>query len=118
MSADGGAPLRPEPLERDLAAVRRRGEHAWFAGTSLRVAAGTLRDRASDVASPVQVAHSHPVYRERVVQGPSYRADMWAALTIDPTLTPSELARRTYGSFATAWEVRRDWDIVHATIAA
>jgi hypothetical protein len=98
--------------------IQRRGEHPWFAGTSLRAAAGTLRDRASDVASPEHVVHVHPVYRERVVQGPSYRADMWSALTIDSSLTPSELARRTYGSFATAWEVRRDWDLVHATIAA
>lgn len=98
--------------------VQRRGEHPWFAGTSLRVAAGTLRDRASDVASPGHLAHLHPVYRERVVQGPSYRADMWAALTIDSSLAPAELAKRTYGSFATAWEVRRDWDLVHATVAA
>jgi hypothetical protein len=97
--------------------VQRRGEHPWFAGTSLRVAAGTLRDRASDVSSPEHLARINPVYRERVVQGPSYRADMWAALTLDSSLTPAELARRTYGSFATAWEVRRDWEVVHATAA-
>ncbi|HKU41631.1 MAG TPA: hypothetical protein VJR89_25915 [Polyangiales bacterium] len=98
--------------------VQRRGEHPWFVGTSLRVPAGTLRDRASDVATPEQLAQLHPVYRERVVQGPSYRADMWAALTIDPSLAAADLARQTYGSFATAWEVRRDWDVVHATVAA
>jgi hypothetical protein len=98
--------------------VRRRGEHAWFTGTCLRVAAGTLRDRESDVASPEQLARTHPVYRERIVQGPSYRADMWAALTLDPTLTPAELARRTYGSFASAWEALRDWKIVRSSVAA
>jgi hypothetical protein len=96
---------------------RRGGEHPWFVGTCLRVAAGTLRDRASDVATPEQLVRLNPVYRERVVQGPSYRADMWAALTLDPSLTPSELARRTYGSFATAWEVRRDWDVVNVAAA-
>ena len=73
----------------------------------MRVAAGTLRDRASDVATPERLVQLHPVYRERVVQGASYRADMWAALQLDDSLTPSELARRTYGSFATAWEARR-----------
>ncbi len=98
--------------------VQKRGEHPWFTGTSLRVPAGTLRDRVSDVATPEQLASIHPVYRERVIQGPSYRADMWAALTLDPTLTPTELARLTYGSFATAWEVRRDWAIVHSRAAA
>lgn len=97
--------------------IERRGEHPWFSGTCLRVAAGTLRDRAGDVATPEQLALLHPVYRERVVQGPSYRADMWAALTMNPSLTPADLARRTYGSFATAWEVRRDWDVVHAAAA-
>lgn len=97
--------------------IQRRGEHPWFSGTCLRVPAGTLRDRPADVLSPERLAAMHAVYRERVVQGPSYRADMWAALKIDPTLTPSELARRTYGSFATAWEVRRDWDLVHAVAA-
>jgi len=96
---------------------RRGGEHPWFVGTCLRVAAGTLRDRASDVATPEQLARLNPVYRERVVQGPSYRADMWAALTQDPSLTPSELAKRTYGSFATAWEVHRDWDVIHGAAA-
>jgi hypothetical protein len=98
--------------------IQRRGEHPWFAGTCLRVAAGTLRDRASDVATPEQLARVHPVYRERIVQGPSYRADMWAALRADEALKPSELARRTYGSFASAWEVRRDWDVVHSAAAA
>jgi hypothetical protein len=101
----------------DFQIKRRGGEHAWFAGTYLRVAAGTLRDRASDVATPEDLAKRHPVYRERVVQGPSYRADMWAALQLDDSLTPSELAKRTYGSFASAWDVRRDWDVVHSIAA-
>jgi hypothetical protein len=101
----------------DFQIKRRGGEHPWFTGTCLRVAAGTLRDRASDVATPQHLAKVHPVYRERVVQGPSYRADMWAALRLDDSLTPSELARRTYGSFASAWEVRRDWEVVQSAAA-
>ena len=101
----------------DFQIQRQGGEHPWFVGTCLRVAAGTLRDRPSDVATPEHLARMHPGYRERVVQGPSYRADMWAALKLDDSLSPAELARRTYGSFATAWEVRRDWDVVHAAAA-
>ena len=66
----------------DFQIKRRGGEHPWFAGTCLRVPAGTLRDRESDVATPEELASLHPVYRERVVQGPSYRADMWAALAL------------------------------------
>jgi hypothetical protein len=45
--------------------------------------------------------------------GASYRADMWAALDNKPTLTAAELARRAYGSFATAWQVKRDFAILH-----
>jgi hypothetical protein len=49
--------------------------------------------------------------------GPGYRADMWAALEAEPTLKPAELARRTYGPFATAWRVKRvkqDWQVLAA----
>jgi len=44
--------------------------------------------------------------------GPAYRADMWAALEDDPTLSAASLARKTYGSFATAWHVRRDFGVL------
>jgi len=54
----------------DFQIQRHGGEPPWFAGTCLRVPASTLRDRASDVASPAELAALHPVYRERVVQGP------------------------------------------------
>ena len=43
----------------------------------------------------------------RVMMGPGYRADMWAAIEAEPHLSAAELARLTYGSFATAWNVRR-----------
>jgi hypothetical protein len=44
--------------------------------------------------------------------GPGYRADMWAALEADPGMSATALARRTYGSFATAWQVRRDFAVL------
>jgi len=89
--------------------IKRRGEDARFTGTVLRVPEGSLRDRASDVMSAQELAARHRTYRARVQMGPSYRADMWALLDIEPTLSPTELARRAYGSFATAWQVRRDF---------
>jgi hypothetical protein len=93
--------------------VRRRGEDPRFAGTPLRVPANVLRDRAVDVLSPAEVARRHAAYRWRLVIGPTYRADMWAALERDSELSAAELARRTYGSFATAWHAVKDfrsWD--------
>lgn len=88
--------------------VRRRGEDERFAGGPLRVPAGVLRDRPEDVLPPAEVAKKHRTYRWRTIIGPSYRADLWAALEAEPELTAAELARRTYASFASAWQVKRD----------
>ena len=95
--------------------VRRRGEDPRFEGSALRVPAGVLRDRASDVSDPVTLCRQHRAYRCRVMMGPSYRADMWAILEVDPDIAPADLARRAYGSFATAWQVRRDFALVHGS---
>ncbi len=92
--------------------VARHGEDPRFEGTPVRVASNILRDRASDVLQPAELATRHHAYRCRVMMGPSYRADMWAAFEEDPTLSVAALARRTYGSFATAWHVRRDFGLL------
>ncbi len=92
--------------------LRRHGEDVRFAGSPLRVPANTLRSRSADVLEPVALAQRHRAYRQRVLMGPSYRADMWAALDEDDGVTAAELARRAYGSFATAWQVLRDWRLV------
>ena len=90
--------------------VERHGEDARFTGTCLRVPANALRERPADVLSPAELAGSHRPYGWRLVIGPVYRADMWAALEQEPSLSPSALARATYGSFATAWQVKRDFE--------
>lgn len=94
--------------------VRRHGEDARFAGTCLRVPANVLRDRPEDVLSPEALARRHAAYRQRVIMGPSYRADLWAALAAQPRSSAAELARGTYASFASAWQVKRDFAIVAA----
>ena len=92
--------------------VRRHGEDPRLAGSALRVPANVLRDRAADVQGPAELARRHRAYRCRVLIGPTYRADMWAALADDPTLSAAALARKTSGSFATAWRVRRDFALL------
>lgn len=89
--------------------IRRHGEDPRFRGGPLRVPANLLRDRAADVLAAPALAAKHRAYRWRLIIGPSYRADMWAALEGDPTLSSAALARATYGSFATAWAVKRDF---------
>ncbi len=91
--------------------VARHGEDPRFAGSKLRAPANVLRDRPADVPQPAELARTHAAYRWRVVIGPSYRADMWAALERKPDLSAAALARATYGSFASAWQVRRDFAV-------
>jgi len=94
--------------------VKRRGEDERFTSTCLRVPAGVLRDRKHDVLAPPELVRRHRGYRQRVLMGPSYRADMWAALDANPALSAAELARQTYGSFATAWQVKNDYRLLAA----
>jgi hypothetical protein len=94
--------------------MARRGEDPRFTGSCLAVPEGVLRSRSSDVLAPAELASFHRGYRTRIIMGPSYRADMWAALETDSTLSAAELARRAYGSFATAWQVKRDFALVHS----
>lgn len=92
--------------------IGRHGEDPRFAGSCLRVPANLLRDRPADIASPESLARRHRIYRWRIMMGPSYRADCWAALEADPRLSAAALARRAYASFATAWQVKRDFAVV------
>jgi hypothetical protein len=92
--------------------LRRRGEDLRFVDGPLRVPSGVLRDRPADVAAPSVLAKRHRTYRYRVLFGPTYRADMWAENERDPSLSASEIARRTYGSYATSWRVKKDWDVL------
>jgi hypothetical protein len=92
--------------------IRRHGEDPRFEGSCLRVPANLLRDRPGDIASPETLSLRHRSYRWRIMMGPSYRADCWAGLEADPRLSAAALARRAYASFATAWQVKRDFAIV------
>jgi len=88
--------------------LSRTGEDERFSGGPLRVPANILRDREEDVLRPSELARLHLTYKMRILMGPTYRADMWAALDMNPELSSAQLARCTYGSFATAWQVKHD----------
>jgi hypothetical protein len=92
--------------------IARRGEDDRFAGSALRVPAGTLRDRQADVLSPEVLVRRHAGYRHRVLMGPTWRADVWTVLDDDPDVSIAEAARRTGCSFATAWQVVRDFRLL------
>ena len=98
--------------------IRRRGEDARFAGSKLRVPAGSLRDRADDVLVPEVLVRRHAGYRNRVVMGPTWRADVWTVLEKAPDLSIAEVARRASCSFATAWQAAQDFQLLRAAMNA
>lgn len=110
-SAYRGAPVDLLPVGTAFQ-LARRGEDERFAGSKLRVPKGTLRDRAEDVLSPEALVRSHAGYRNRVLLGPTWRADVWTVLEQDPELTIAEVARRASCSFATAWQAARDFRLL------
>ncbi|MEM6289680.1 MAG: hypothetical protein AAGA54_00400 [Myxococcota bacterium] len=94
--------------------IARRGEDERFIGSSLRVPAGTLRDREADVLSPEVLVQRHAGYRNRVLIGPTWRADVWTVLEAEPNVSVAEGARRAGCSFATAWQVVHDFRLLHS----
>ncbi len=109
-----GPPVDLLPVGNDFQ-IERRGEDDRFAGSALRVPAGVLRDRDADVLAPEVLVRRHAGYRNRVLIGPTWRADVWTTLELDPELSVAEVARRAGCSFATAWQVVQDFRILHPT---
>ena len=92
--------------------VQPDGENPDFTGTPLRVARKPLRGRRQDVLTPEQLAQRHAGYRCRVMLGPCYRADCWAALEARPDAAPADVARVAGASFSTAWHAHRDFGLI------
>jgi hypothetical protein len=92
--------------------IQRRGEDPRFIGSKLRVPKGTLRDRKEDVLPPETLIRRHAGYRNRVLMGPSFRADVWTAIEQSPELSIADVARRASCSFATAWQAAQDFRLL------
>ncbi|MFH1812140.1 MAG: hypothetical protein ABIJ09_25610 [Pseudomonadota bacterium] len=93
--------------------LKKVGEDKRFCRSRLILVEGGLRHRLRDVLTPQELCRWHAVYRTRVQMSAGFRADMWAALEAEPGLSATELARKTLGSYSTAWKVLRDWGVVH-----
>lgn len=91
--------------------VKKHGEDERFQKTCLRIPNGVLRRRDEDIFSPEELTKNKKSYQLRVMIGPSYRADMWACLCRDSTLSAADIARGSYGSYPTAFAVKRDFEI-------
>lgn len=93
--------------------IQRHGEDSRFKDTILRIPHNLLRHRPQDVLTPSELSQKHKGYWLRVQFGPTWRADVWGALLLNPELSVAELARTAKAAYATAWEVHRDFHIVY-----
>ncbi|MBF0362410.1 MAG: hypothetical protein HQK49_15440 [Oligoflexia bacterium] len=88
---------------------KKYGEDQNFINSVLKVPAnGLIRIREKDTVSPSELCKINPFYKWRTIIGPSYRADMWALAENNKNTKASELARKSHGSFATAYAVLQD----------
>jgi hypothetical protein len=74
-----------------------------------------LQRRGEDVLTPSELLQRHAGYRNRVLLGSNFRAEVWTTLEREPTLPVAEVARRAACSFAAAWEAARDFRLLHGT---
>jgi len=92
--------------------ISRKGEDPRFMDTNLRIPNGLLPIREGDVLSPKHLIQHHPTYANRVRFGVCLRADLWTHLEIEPNLSAAQLAKRVGCAFASAWEVKRDFELL------
>ncbi len=93
--------------------LKRNGEDPRFKETVLLIPNKTLRHRPTDIDPPERLSKINKAYRYRVLLGPTYRADLLAALEEDPSITTAELARKCYSGFSAAWEAKKDFEILN-----
>lgn len=92
--------------------IQKNGEDERFKNTCIRVPNKVYPTRLRQIATPSELSRRHMGYRYRVMFGPSYRADVWAVLRRYPELSPTEIAKKTYCSYASAFETKQDYLIV------
>ena len=62
--------------------------------------------------SPQTLVRRHAGYRNRVLMGPTWRADVWTVIEQAPDLSIADVARRAACSFATAWQTVKDFHLL------
>jgi hypothetical protein len=98
--------------------IEKNGEDERFKETCVRIPQNVLRHRLEDILEPQELARVHHAYRFRIFMGPNYKADMWALLQQEPELSAAELARQGYGSYPTAFLVKRDFMLLKGKAVA
>lgn len=94
--------------------IKRNGEDGRFKTGKLSVPNKMLRSRPSDIVELTELAKLHRGVYYRVLVGPTYRADCLQLLETKVNETASSLAKKSYSSYKTAWDVLNDWQMIHS----
>ena len=89
-------------------AIRLKGAEPWLSEHNILAAKGSLRIRPEDVLSVKELAKVHLQYRNRLLYGASWRADIITAIQ-EGGKTATEISRRVGCSYEPAHRVRREY---------
>jgi len=89
-------------------AIRLKGAEPWLSEHNILAAKGSLRVRPADVLSVEEMTRVHLQYRNRLLYGASWRADIITAIQ-EGAKTATEISRRVGCSYEPAHRVRREY---------
>ena len=91
--------------------IDEKGEDPRFAASPLKIVVGGLRHRLRDVMPAEYIAYLHASFANRILMGPTYRADIFMCLELGHT-DIFEIVEKTNASPAQIHQTRKDWLIL------
>ena len=92
--------------------IEIKGEDERFKKTCIRVPKGYFSERPKQIFPVSVIAKNHLSYRYRVMMGSSYRADLWALLDSNPSISAYALGKKAHCSYRTAYIAKKDYELL------
>ena len=101
-------PVQLFPGNVEASALSLKGPEPWLAEYHILVPAGRLRIRESDILTIEELARMNRQYRNRLLYGASWRADIITAIE-EGAATASAIVRQTGCSYEPAHRIRKEY---------
>ena len=92
--------------------IEIKGEDERFKRTCIRAPKGYFSERPHQIFPVSVIAKNHLPYRYRVMMGSSYRADLWALLDSDPSISAYALGKKAHCSYRVAYMAKKDYELL------
>lgn len=92
--------------------IEIKGEDERFKRTCIRVSKGYFSERPKQIFPVSIIVKNHLPYRYRVMMGPSYRADLWALLDSNPSISAYALGKKAHCSYRAAYIAKKDYELL------